>query len=314
MKHVRAGISTADNETMENELSAAAKAPSHFLAWVPRMRPDSAIRQASGRSVAERARRPISHVTGQKHLAGRVKAGDVIWLAGNDSRFGLRAPSLDGRIAVASCEPRGKGHAFLAGDDSYWLPWADAEDVFAGLELISAAGPTTTLKPPVWVHLQTTRQVAPAGAARLERHAAELLARPRLFISYRWLVEPKIVGGIVAAVASSGFGPWWDRWSAPRGLSTGIDKKEEGRGTSKPDLEELMAEGIEGSAAALIVTDDHGNTSATAFERERIEARRLPLIEVGTEQLRQPSGLEALRRSLCGLYRDVTGRPAERQH
>ncbi len=102
------------------------------------------------------------------------------------------------------------------------------------------------------------------------------------------------MGRIVAATSDCGFGPWWDRWSAPRRLTSGIEKSR-----SDEELEELLSHGIAGSAAALVVKSaGYGDTKWTGFESARISAAGIGVVEIEPESLETAAGVEALKRKL----------------
>ena len=100
---------------------------------------------------------------------------------------------------------------------------------------------------------------------RIEAHAASVLARPRVFVSYRWATGTAQAAAAVQALSSRGFAIWWDRWGMSRSVAEGRTAADE------TTLEKALERACTGCSHALLVASDgYGETHWTRWERERL--------------------------------------------
>lgn len=277
-----------------------------MLAYVRRK-----VATGRGKPVAndDEPEQPLGHGFSQpglwrRHLAGEVL---VVWLFGC-LRFGRTAlpPALDARMllgaedafdtpgvaTMARLKAAGLGpddgrfrHALLADPDpavSYFLPWVDATDLMfeLGFEPHGARLPAALRARPSLLprHFQTSRILTADAVKCIEAHAAEVRARPRVFVSYRWATGTRQAAGAVQALSQRGFASWWDRWGMSRSVAEG--RAEIGRGT----VETALTRACNGCSHALLVpSPGYGKSTWTRWEQdllhEMAEDKRIELIE-----------------------------------
>jgi hypothetical protein len=233
-------------------------------------------------SIKDRAGRPIAHVTRQVWLADLLSKGDTIWIVGRYKQISNASVSLIGCIVIETVTVADGLVTFMASAESQWLPWNDMTGLIPALRFQTKTGEVSvSTTSDISQQVQTSRELAPTCVEALEKLAAELFGKPRLFLSYMWRDATSILPYLLPVLTNAGFGVWVDRWSGPRRLKDGKNHH------SDEALRALFNDAIIASEIVVVLEGEGIDKNQwTAFELAVAQAANKAIVKMDVASIR----------------------------